>query len=493
MKINIFKTLFILITCLIFNSPGLCTELPKPVVDFIKQKFPQAVIRFDGFVELQDKTAYLPILPLVYNSSSETAEIIQTIPAKTDFSEKPDMVLFNNNLALLKIIREEGQSPTVINSNEMPLKVKLGLLPQDLVVPNGLVLPPDLKVILGNLKIPLKQKTDPEGEVAFYDEVGEDEISVKNSELIGKTTEYVYKIPELKFFNEKKIYTANFKENKLNVLDSATGRLKKSIQLPSIAFDTELTPDARYILMTASAVDKVFVVDTVNDEFVKSIDVGRLPASVTCVKKSNKAYIANKLSSTISEVDLVHMKTERELPVTGYPVNISPSENEDFIFYYDSKKGIIYQLNLKTESKKELFSDNNVSKIGQFGRYLFSLSRSENSCTVYDLKEEKVIKKVKTGEKPLDFAVLEKMGQILILCAGSDELNVIGMDDFDLIKSIKLESGGFPGKINLVKKESRAVITNYDSYEVLIYNVDTEKVQGHIPVSHIVSTILIKD
>ena len=496
MKTNIIRILFVLIMSLILTAPGFCTQLPESVVEFIKEKFPKAGIRFDGLVELPDETVYLPILPLVYDELENPVKIVQTIPVEQNFSQKPDMILFNNNLALLKIIKKQGKSPTVTSSNEMPLKIKLGLLPQDLVVPSGLILPPELKVILGDLKIPLKQKTDKEGEVAFYNKI-DDVTNIANTTntiaIIGKSAEYIQKLPELDFLSGKILYTSNYRDNKLYMLNSGTGRVRESVILPSMSSDMVLTPDKRYVLMTCPVKNKIFVIDIFNNEFVKTLDAGKFPSSIILAKSLKKAYVSNRLSSSISEIDIKHMQVEREISVTGYPDNLQISENKKFIFYNDYISGKIYQLNPDTGEIKYLFQDKNISKIGQFGRYFFSLSRSEGTLTVFDLKKSEITKKTQTGKKPLDFKILDKLNKIFVLCAESDELNIIDMENFDITKRISLKSGGFPGKINLIKGSSKVLITNYDAYEMIIYDIDTEKVQGYLPVSHRVSSMIISD
>lgn len=469
---------------------GLCTELPKPVVEFIRSKFPQANIRFDGYVELPDKTAYLPVLPLIYENSDKPLEVTQTIPAGQDFSARPDMVLFSNNLALLKIIRKGKEPPTVITSTQMPLKVKLGILPQDLVVPTDLVLPVELKVILGDLKIPLKEKTDTADDIAFYNRKNTNKPE-KQVNFIVKTSKNAYSPPELKFLNKKKLYTINSRDNKLYVLNPATGRVNKTIQLPSVPLNMAVTPDKRYILAAGSTVDKVFVVDTVNNEFIKSIEVGKFPSSIICIPEINKAYVANKFSSTVSEIDLTNMQVTREIPVIGSPDNLIMSDNNIFIYYNDYATGNIYRYNPATGEAINLFHDKNIAKIEKFGDYIFSLSRTENTLSVFDNKTGETISRIEVKEKPVDFQILDKKNEILVLCAGSDELKVIDMTKFEVINTVPLKTSGFPGKIIL--GENRVIITDYDSYEMVIYDTDTKAVSTSIPVEHIIGSIVIID
>ncbi len=495
MKTNLFKLILTFFLSFALSSVGLCTQLPVKVVRFVLEKFPETNIRFDGLIELPDETEYLPILPVINIESEKCLEIVQTIPANTDFSEKPDMILFNNNLALLKIIKKEGEPPTVISSNQMPLKVKLGILPQDLVVPKGLILPQELKVILGDLKIPLKEKTDKEGEIAFYNRTEEKKSSPeKEVNLIGKTTENAFNLPELEFLSGKKLYTINHKDNKVYVLNSGTGRINKIISLPSVPSDMHLTPDERYILLVCAPINKIFVIDTTDDEFVKSIDVRHFPSSIVSDEREQKAYVANKFSENITIIDLRNMQVTNSIPVKGSPDNLYLSEDKGEILYSDYRTGNIHKLNINSTIVTDLFHDKNIIKLAQANEFVFSLSRSENTVTVFDTKKEKIIKKIETGEKPTDIKIIENMRKILIVCAEPATVNIIDMDKLEVIKSIALENNGFPGKIEIVQNlggKGRALITDFDAYEVAIYDLDKDKILGYIPVSNIVGSIVI--
>ncbi len=487
---NIFKILLGLIIFLGLSFPGFCTVLPENIVSFVKKKFPEAQVRFDGLIELPDGTKYLPVQPIVLIKKERPLEVVKTIPSELDFAQKPDMVLFDNDFALLKIIIKEGEPPTVISSYEMPLKVKLGLLPQDLVVPKGLILPPELKVILGDLKIPLKPKTDREGDIEFY---GKAEIKEnQKGKAVGEIAENTYKLHELDFLKGKKLFTACYKHNRVNIVNSQTGRAETEIKLPSMAFDMTLSSDNRYILLLGAGKGEIFVVDTLNNEFVKTIPVGKHPTSLISPPKMDKAFVAGGFSSSISVIDLTNMQLERTIPVNGFPDSLQIAENKKFLFYNDSRTGKIYRLNLITNQSQELLTVKNVSRIAQLGKHLLVLSRSDNTLTVFDMKTMEVVKQTETGKKPLDMKVLERMGKILVVCAESDEINLIDGESFELAERIPL-SGGFPGRIELLEDGSKALITNHDAYEIIIYNVDAEKIEGYLPVSRIINSVIVSE
>gem|GEM_PF-1267796 len=463
-------------------SQASATQLPQPIAAFLKSKFPGVEIRFDGLIELPDKTIYLPVLPLMYGNAKNPAAVAQTIPAKTDFSKKPDMILFANNLALFKIIQQKNGELTVNYSPAIPLNVKLGILPQDLIVPHGLILPTELRVILGDLKVRIKAKKD-EDDLVFYGNPSEYN-EIKAGLLTGKTElKQIKSLPELDFLKNKALYSSSFRENTVDIIDSQTGRTKKTMKLPSFPSNMVLTPDERYLLISLMSINKVLVVDTFSELFLKEIEVGKMPASILMSHGLNKAYIANKLSSSISEIDLDNMIVKKEIPVLGTPDNLVFTENKQNIIYIDTTSGNIYSLNLEKELCTKILQINNVSKFALNRNCLYILSRSDNEIIIYDYASKTESARVKVGQKPVDLQIYEKRNEIYVLSAGSDEINIIDMIDFKVKKDIKLDTGGFPSKITLIQKENKALITNHDTYQIVVYDIKKENIPGFIPVS----------
>lgn len=488
MKINT-AVISLIICCFLYATPAKATTLPQPIVNFLKTKYPDVEIRFDGLVELPDHTIYLPVTPLVYASVKNPAEIIKSIPAKTDFSNKPDMILFANNLALLKIVKSNNEL-TVNYSPEIPLSVKLGLLPQDLIVPRGLILPIELKVILGNLKVPLKPKKD-EDDLVFFGTP--EKNTIKNVNIIsGKVKkEEIKGVSELNFIKDKVLYASNFTENLINIIDSASGRIYKNLKLPSTPSNMVLTNDERYLLIPSVALSKIFVIDTFNNMMLKDIPVGKFPSSVLLTADSKKAYIANRLSSSISEIELENMVHKRDIPVKGNPDNLIEAADKQNIYYNDTDSDNIYMLNLQSGIVAKVLKVNNISKIAVSGNYMFVLSRLNSELIVYDIGKKSESARIKVGEKPVDLKILDKKGEIYVLSAGSDEINIVDLKDFKLKKTIAINSGGFPNKITLLEKENRMLITNQDCFKISIFDITNEKIVGNIPVSKNISFLQI--
>ena len=127
------------------------TTLPTKILDTIKKDLPNATVRFDGLVTIPDGTVFLPVLPSNPKRDYE-GKIVQTYPANKNLSELPELVLFDNDLALLKVLKTKN-GVSITDTKNIPFIVKTGLFPQDMLVPPGLVIPDELQIMMGDLKI----------------------------------------------------------------------------------------------------------------------------------------------------------------------------------------------------------------------------------------------------------------------------------------------------------------------------------------------------
>jgi len=146
------KLILTLILILATSTNAFAAKIPDNVKTLIKKDFAKADFRFDGLITMPDGTLYLPLFPALVKKP-EKLEVASTIPAKQTLAQEPDVVILNNDFVLLKVLVDQKGRKTVLNIKEPPLEVKTGLLPQDMLVPSGLVIPDSIKGIIGNLQI----------------------------------------------------------------------------------------------------------------------------------------------------------------------------------------------------------------------------------------------------------------------------------------------------------------------------------------------------
>ena len=129
-------------------------QMPKEIKDYLLSQKTVPTVRFDSIVVYSKDVMYLPVLPSQVQDVEEI-EIKKSFPDNSTMDKLPDWVVFNNNYALIKLIKSGEDIITVSNVSEWPMEIKAGLIPQDIMVPKGLVLPESLSQIIGDVHIPL--------------------------------------------------------------------------------------------------------------------------------------------------------------------------------------------------------------------------------------------------------------------------------------------------------------------------------------------------
>ena len=150
-----------LLSSLIIFAPenAQAQKVPDKIENYVEKIFPKTNFRFDGVIILPDNTIYLPLFPAALDETDEL-EIKATIPANKPLSDKPDVVIFNNDFVLMRVIDTKDGTRTLAKMDTLPNEVRTGLLPQDMLIPKGLVIPENLKIIIGNLDVSVAQQDD---------------------------------------------------------------------------------------------------------------------------------------------------------------------------------------------------------------------------------------------------------------------------------------------------------------------------------------------
>ena len=121
----------------LLNTKALATKLPNDVWNFVKANLPQAQQRFDSVITLENDLMYIPLYP-PSTTTVENIAVEYTYPAKLSFKNYPEVVLLNNGYSFLKVMKDSNGNYSLTQKDDLPLKVRLGIMPQDMLTPIGL-------------------------------------------------------------------------------------------------------------------------------------------------------------------------------------------------------------------------------------------------------------------------------------------------------------------------------------------------------------------
>ena len=136
---NIKKYISCLFLFMAFSNCAFASKLPDDVWKFIKAQIPAAKQRFDSVVTISDDVMYIPLYP-PSEKSVDKISVEYSYPEKS-LNLLPEVILFNNGYSLLKVFKDKDGNYTLTKKDDLPVKVRLGLMPQDMLTPAGLKIP----------------------------------------------------------------------------------------------------------------------------------------------------------------------------------------------------------------------------------------------------------------------------------------------------------------------------------------------------------------
>lgn len=541
MKIKIF--LLSLIIFLVGAVQAEATQLPKEIKSYLQSQKKVPTVRFDGIVVYNNDVMYIPVLP-AYPEQVEELKIVKTYPQNQNMDALPDLIVFNNNYSLLKVIRTDSNTLTVRNIPDLPTEVKTGTLPQDIMVPRGLVLPESYAGILGDVQIPLVGSAK---STTFV--TSRKTAPLPSGKRVADTKKY--NVPAS--LKNKLFFVNNFQTEYLQVFSSTVSEPLYSLKTSGVMKDVKPVLDGKFLLAATKDKKNIDVIDIENEYVAKHIDLTALPSEIAVDDKRGKAYVASITDESLFVIDLTTMTMKEKIQLVGAPQRLSISDDGNRIAYLDLKTSNIYVLDLENDYSNKLITNYpNTTKLILDNNVIYLVSRTTPTLRVVnfdlfqdseitktkkdkkrekqkkeedknddaetdtsdiytsfefdegsndeekDKKEDDLLQNVKTystsikdinvGKKPVD--MYEYNGNIFVLCAGDNTVYSYNISNGN-VKSDKLPVDGFSKAFSPVPNSNLAVITNMADLKYVVYDMDKVKSLQTLPISEYINTITI--
>lgn len=468
------KFLNTVLILLLFAPLTYAAAVADNVKQAVEKVFPNANFRFDGVIILPDSTVYLPLFPAKI-INTENLEVKKTIPANSSLESKPDVVIFNNDFVLLKVIKDKNGNKTIFSMANPPDEIRTGLLPQDMLVPNGLIIPENLKSIAGNLNIVS----------------GPSAVRVKNLKPVvenpsGSTLKTLSSIPSLynKNFYMSSPYSKNIHVYNSDLSTSEYSFRQVNIPVSMKAYNNE------FLLVTAFGKLSVDVISLADDEIIKQIPIKTQPDEILIDNKNKTAYISSSVDSSIYLVNLETMTLSKQIKIMGMCEKLTLSQDGTKLFYFDKKSNDVWAVELNNNYLlKEIGKFPNVSKIVYTSDKVYLASRTKNRIAIVNYDTLSLVNEIEICEKPVDMIVYKD--RVYVLGAGDNSIQVIDANTDKVTDSIYLNTNGFSTKI--IPLGNIALITDTKSALYTVFDMDTNKVLKTIPVDLPVNMIIVTE
>lgn len=538
MKIKSF--IISLIILLVGTMQAQATQLPKDIKDFLLAQKKVPTVRVDGIVVYNNDVMYLPVYP-AYSENVDKLKIVKTYPANQSMDSLPDMVLFNNNVSLLKVYRVDSNTLTIRNIPDLPVELKTGSLPQDIMVPRGLVFPENLAGILGDVQIPLVGSAKTSTFVS-----SKKRAPLPTGKRIADTSQYKNVSPSMK---NKLFFVNNFQTEYLQVFSSTVSEPLYSLKTSGVMKDVKPALNGKYLLAATKGKKNIDVIDIDKEYVCKNIDLTAVPSEIVVDDLRGKAYVASIDDESLFVIDLTSMSIKEKIQLVGSPQKLSVSADGTKIAYSDLKTSNIYILDLENEYENKLITNYpNISKLILDGNTMFLIARTspalrivsfdllqDNEVTktkkdknrkkqekdaakrqstdevtndIYfsfdfddmdeDVKEGELLPNAKTystsikditvGSKPVDMTVYNN--SVYVLCAGNNTVYNYNKST-NSVSSVKLPVDGFSKAFTPVPNSDLAVVTNMSDLKYVVFDMAKEKPIQTLPINEYINTITI--
>lgn len=459
------------------SMPAFSTKIPDNIQDFIKQDFPGTNFRFDGVIILPDNTIYLPLYPSKI-LTPENLSIKSTFPTNKTLLEKPNVIILNNDFVLLKVLTDSKGNKTIFNMPDLPLEIRTGLLPQDMLVPKGLIVPENMKSIIGDLHISTAKDSG----------VRIESTKPVVTQLTGSTLKTLAQIPALK---NRNFYVSSPYSKNIQVLNLGAKTPEYSIKQNNVPISMQAYNN-EFLLVSAFDKPSVDIISLADDEIIKQIYTKTQPDEILIDKNKNIAYISSSIDSSIYTVNLETMTLSKQIKITGMCEKLTLSEDGTKLFYYDKKTRDIWAIELDNNYLlKEIGKFPNVSKILFANNKIYVTSRTKNRLAIIDYDTIGLMSEMEICEKPID--MLEFHDRIYILGAGDNSIQILDAKTDELTNSIYLNTNGFSTKISHIDDTNIALITDTKASLYTVFDLGTNKVIKTVPIDIPANSIIVTD
>lgn len=478
---KIFLTLILIFTA---ASNVFAAKIPDNIRDFIKKDYAKADFRFDGLITLPDGTLYLPLYPALVKKP-EKIEIKSTLPDGKKLTDEPDVVIFNNDFTLLKVMTDIKGRKTVINMKNPPLEVRTGLLPQDMLVPTGLIIPDGIKGIIGNLQIPTALDAGLRIESEIVPQTKAKTTSDTKKDL-------VYSVNQLK---GKTIYIVTCYSKNIQVIQGEAIVPEYALSQKAVPVDIDSTPDDKFLLVTTYGKTFVDVISLADERIIRQIDLTTPAEQILIDKKNNKAYVSSSSDSSIYLIDLNTMTLKQKIKVKGQCDKLALSNDCTKLFYVNRKNNDVWVIELDNQFVvKNIGSFPNVSKIAYSNGKIYITSRTKNRMAIVDYVTMGLINEIDISPKPVDMLLYKD--KLYVLSASNNVVQVYDTETDNLITTIYLNTEGFSTRIYRLKNTNVALVMDTRTNKYSVIDLDKNQVIKtntlEVPVSDIVVVPTVK-
>jgi YVTN family beta-propeller protein len=215
------------------------------------------------------------------------------------------------------------------------------------------------------------------------------------------------------------------------------------------------------------------------------INSGSFPIGIENDPITNKLYVANQFSNTISVIDIEKSNVETNIDVgnSPYDVDVNPFSNRIYASNRESNTLSVIDGFTHKELTHIRVGDSPLGiGINLATSWLYVANLNSKTITVIDAIENRVIKSLKYASTPYDIVINPHTNKVYISDIDKDSVLVLEGSNNTLVSSIPV--GSKPSVLAINTQTNTIYVSNFWNDSVSVINGTSNKVESNIKVGH---------
>ncbi len=449
------------------SLPAHATRQAAELTATLKAIFPDGRLRLDGALETKEGDLYLPVMPAQVVKKPQV-KLVEQAPLPSTVKVKPQALLFDNGVTFLRVLvtgKVRTFLPLAALSEKGRKIVLAGHLPEDLIVPEGFILPAAFKPVIGQTAVLIGEPKE-----ILSAPVHVKPHTVSHSTKLG-------------------IFLTSRNSGTITLVDQSNWKKISD-------FSTEGTPVgmayvAGRIYIADMSKNRILILDTVAKQFVGQINLlpKSAPKSIVSTASGKLLYVSESGSADVAVIEVDTSKVLLRTKVPPGPARMAITPNGNTILVLNTITGqvtFISTLNQRVLGSIVVGSNPTAVVISPDGKTAYVSCRGAlNHIAVIDIAKRGILATMKTGNGPTGLAISADGATLYNAIAKDNLIAVFDTATRSSVKQIKLPLDiDFPGNIFLMPDGKKLIVSSASTTAFGVLNTESGEFECQPVIGH---------
>lgn len=254
-----------------------------------------------------------------------------------------------------------------------------------------------------------------------------------------------------------KLYVANFTDNNLSVIDTTNNTVIATIAVGTLPLLLNITPTDASLYVNNVEQNTIKVIDTTNNTVANTISLNSNSEQFSSFNNSiaphmvfnisgNQGYVVNGDTGKIFVIDTLNNTILQSINVGQFPSAIAINSTGDQVFVANKQTTSVIDTTSNTviSNINIVGSDLNNMTMNSAGTRLYLINASTAALTVIDTQNNLVTKVVSLGNFPNSITIDSDNTHVYITNSGGDDISVIDTNSY---QETIIKTGNYPDGI----------------------------------------------